>query len=85
MIDFPLYGRISVLKLFRPKRLEKDVLFVLTERYQFCVLEYVKGEKILSCTETFRMFLRFFEFLTLITSCMQVKFLPEPMEICQTK
>ena len=47
MIDIPVYGRISVLKLFRPKNLEKDVLFVLTERYRFCVLEYVEGKEIM--------------------------------------
>lgn len=40
IIDVPLYGRISVLKLFRPKSFDKDILFVLTERYKFCVLEY---------------------------------------------
>ena len=40
IMDVPFYGRISVLKLFRPKKFNKDILFVLTERYKFCVLEY---------------------------------------------
>eukprot|EP00889_Picochlorum_renovo_P004265 jgi/Picre1/31295/NNA_006648.t1 len=43
LIDVPLYGRISVLELFRPETFEKDVLFILTERYKFCVLEYTKN------------------------------------------
>jgi len=43
LIDVPLYGRISVLELFRPESFEKDILFILTERYKFCVLEYTKG------------------------------------------
>ena len=38
--DVPVYGRISVLHLFRPKDYKKDLLFVFTERYKFCVLEY---------------------------------------------
>lgn len=36
----PIFGRISVLKLFRPQGCDKDLLFLLTERYKFCVLEY---------------------------------------------
>lgn len=64
MLDVPIYGRISVLELFRPpvrasarcggfrvlrRRSDrvlcaqgeaKDLLFILTERYKFCVLEY---------------------------------------------
>lgn len=40
MIDVPIFGRISVLKLFRPQNSTKDLLFLLTERYKFCVLEY---------------------------------------------
>lgn len=45
IVDVPIYGRISVLQLFRPKKFDKDILFILTERYKFCVLEYTeKGE-----------------------------------------
>ena len=36
----PIFGRISVLKLFRPRGAPKDLLFLLTERHKFCVLEY---------------------------------------------
>ena len=40
LVDVPIFGRISVLKLFRPRGERKDLLFLLTERYKFCVLEY---------------------------------------------
>lgn len=40
MVDVPIFGRISVLKLFRPREERKDLLFLLTERYKFCVLEF---------------------------------------------
>lgn len=39
-LDVPIYGRISVLKVFRPKGAKLDLLFLLTERYKFCVLSY---------------------------------------------
>jgi DNA damage-binding protein 1 len=39
-LDVPIFGRISVVKLFRPQGERKDLLFLLTERYKFCVLEY---------------------------------------------
>ncbi len=39
-MDVPIFGRISVLKLFRPREERKDLLFLLTERYKFCVLEF---------------------------------------------
>jgi hypothetical protein len=39
-LDVPIYGRISVLKVFRPKGANLDLLFLLTERYKFCVLSY---------------------------------------------
>lgn len=46
MVDVPIYGRISVLRLFRPPGQAKDLLFLLTEKCQFCVLGYdeAKGE-----------------------------------------
>ena len=40
LVDVPIFGRISVLKLFRPRGDRKDLLFLLTERYKFCVLEF---------------------------------------------
>ena len=63
MLDVPIYGRISVLELFRPPVRARDgggggvpasaltvycalqgeatdLLFILTERYKFCILEY---------------------------------------------
>jgi hypothetical protein len=39
-LDVPIYGRISVLNVFRPKGAKLDLLFLLTERYKFCVLSY---------------------------------------------
>lgn len=46
VLDVPIYGRIASLELFRPKGEPKDLLFLHTERYKFCVLEYVppKGD-----------------------------------------
>lgn len=38
--DVPIYGRIAVLRLFRLPGEDKDVIFLSTERYQFCVLEW---------------------------------------------
>jgi len=40
VVDVPVYGRIAVLELFRPPGMAKDLLFLSTERYKFCVLEY---------------------------------------------
>ena len=40
VVDVPIYGRISVLRLYRPPGEEKDLLFLLTERYKFAVLQY---------------------------------------------
>ena len=34
------------MKLFRPKNFDKDILFILTERYKFCVLEYTSQGKL---------------------------------------
>lgn len=36
----PIYGRIASLKAFRPPNSDKDLLFILTEKYKFCVLEF---------------------------------------------
>ncbi|XP_072969615.1 DNA damage-binding protein 1 [Typha angustifolia] len=40
MLDVPLYGRIATLELFRPHGEAQDFLFVATERYKFCVLQW---------------------------------------------
>lgn len=40
-----VYGRIAVLKLFRPPGEPKDLLFVLTERYNACILECCNNEQ----------------------------------------
>lgn len=40
LVDVPIYGRISVLNFFRPQGEAKDLLFLVTERYKMCVLEY---------------------------------------------
>ena len=40
MLDVPLYGRIAALQLFRPAGEPRDLLLLLTERNQFCVLAY---------------------------------------------
>lgn len=39
-----VYGRIAVLKLFKPAGEKKDLLFLLTERYNACILEYAETE-----------------------------------------
>uniref|UniRef100_A0A671L6S9 DNA damage-binding protein 1 n=1 Tax=Sinocyclocheilus anshuiensis TaxID=1608454 RepID=A0A671L6S9_9TELE len=35
-----LYGKIAVMELFRPKGESKDLLFILTAKYNACILEY---------------------------------------------
>ncbi|CAI9760069.1 unnamed protein product [Fraxinus pennsylvanica] len=40
MLDVPIYGRIATLQLFRPQGETQDLLFVATERYKFCVLQW---------------------------------------------
>ncbi|KAF5752708.1 hypothetical protein HS088_TW01G00624 [Tripterygium wilfordii] len=40
LLDVPLYGRIATLELFRPHGEAQDLLFVATERYKFCVLQW---------------------------------------------
>ncbi|KAM7270364.1 hypothetical protein ACFE04_029578 [Oxalis oulophora] len=40
MLDVPIYGRIATLELFRPHGEPQDLLFVATERYKFCVLQW---------------------------------------------
>ncbi|XP_020248507.1 DNA damage-binding protein 1a [Asparagus officinalis] len=40
MLDVPIYGRIATLELFRPHGEQQDFLFIATERYKFCVLQW---------------------------------------------
>ncbi|KAL3677290.1 hypothetical protein R1sor_027238 [Riccia sorocarpa] len=40
MLEVPIYGRIATLELFRPPGDSQDVLFISTERYKFCVLQW---------------------------------------------
>ncbi|KAK9936890.1 hypothetical protein M0R45_013712 [Rubus argutus] len=40
VLDVPIYGRIATLKLFRPHGEAQDFLFIATERYKFCVLQW---------------------------------------------
>ena len=40
VLDTPIYGRISNLELYRINGAEKDLLFLMTERWKFCILEY---------------------------------------------
>ncbi|KAL9818275.1 putative transcription factor WD40-like family [Arabidopsis thaliana] len=40
ILDVPLYGRIATMELFRPHGEAQDFLFVATERYKFCVLQW---------------------------------------------
>eukprot|EP00051_Salpingoeca_urceolata_P028390 m.486586 g.486586 ORF g.486586 m.486586 type:complete len:1102 (+) comp24511_c0_seq1:335-3640(+) len=40
LVDVNIYGRIAVMQLFRPPGESKDLLFISTESYQFCVLAY---------------------------------------------
>ncbi len=45
-----------MVKLFRPQGERKDLLFLLTERYKFCVLEFdeAKGKSIGALSILFR-------------------------------
>ncbi|CAN1331562.1 DNA damage-binding protein 1 [Linum perenne] len=40
LLDVPIYGRIATLELFRPHGEAQDFLFIATERYKFCVLQW---------------------------------------------
>lgn len=39
-LDVPLYGAIATMEAYRLSEESTDRLFILTERYQFCVLQY---------------------------------------------
>uniref|UniRef100_A0A0D9V2C3 DNA damage-binding protein 1 n=1 Tax=Leersia perrieri TaxID=77586 RepID=A0A0D9V2C3_9ORYZ len=40
MLDAPVYGRIATIELFRPCNESQDLLFICTERYRYCVLQW---------------------------------------------
>ncbi|KAM3341899.1 hypothetical protein P3S68_026865 [Capsicum galapagoense] len=40
LLDVPIYGRIATLKLFRPNGETQDLLFITTERHEYCVLQW---------------------------------------------
>jgi len=40
VLDVPLYGRVAALQLFRPAGEPRDLLLLLTERNNFCVLGF---------------------------------------------
>ncbi|XP_030621661.1 DNA damage-binding protein 1 [Chanos chanos] len=45
--EIGMYGKIAVMELFRPKGESKDLLFILTAKYNACILEYKQnGESI---------------------------------------
>lgn len=39
-MDVPVYGSIATIEAYRLQEDSSDRLFVLTERYQFCVLQF---------------------------------------------
>eukprot|EP00123_Amoebidium_parasiticum_P014344 comp22455_c0_seq3/m.33753 comp22455_c0_seq3/g.33753 ORF comp22455_c0_seq3/g.33753 comp22455_c0_seq3/m.33753 type:complete len:759 (-) comp22455_c0_seq3:20-2296(-) len=45
VLEFPVYGGVEVMELFRPANEDKDLLFLLTDSFQFCVLHYNEKEK----------------------------------------
>ncbi|PIA41691.1 hypothetical protein AQUCO_02200250v1 [Aquilegia coerulea] len=40
MLDVPIYGRIATLELFRPYGEAQDLLFIATDKYRICVLQW---------------------------------------------
>ncbi|KNC71581.1 hypothetical protein SARC_15878 [Sphaeroforma arctica JP610] len=44
-LNVNIYGRIAILKLFRPLHEKKDLLLIVTENYQFCVVKYDEASK----------------------------------------
>ncbi|CAA0805711.1 DNA damage-binding protein 1a [Striga hermonthica] len=40
ILDVPIYGRIAALQFFRPHGETRDLLFMATEKYEFCVLQW---------------------------------------------
>lgn len=40
VLDIPVYGRITVMRLYRPQASQTHLLFVMTEQCRFFVLAY---------------------------------------------
>lgn len=40
LMDVPIYGRIATMELFKPPMETQELLFISTERYKFCVLQF---------------------------------------------
>ncbi|KAK3726388.1 hypothetical protein QZH41_016253 [Actinostola sp. cb2023] len=40
VLDVGIYGRVTVMELFRPPNESQDLLFILTARYRVCILGY---------------------------------------------
>lgn len=64
-LDVPLYGAIATMEAYRLPEESSDRLFILTERYQFCVLQYdgarqvCVGHKVESVPSGLRMYASF--------------------------
>lgn len=43
--DFGVFGRIESIKLFRPPGYDKDLLFLLTNKYHVAILECIEGQQ----------------------------------------
>ncbi|CAG2116331.1 unnamed protein product, partial [Medioppia subpectinata] len=44
MKEISIYGRVTVMKTFRPEGEKKDLLFLLTYKYNASILECIRGE-----------------------------------------
>src|SRR6218665_70993 len=53
--EFNLNARVSEVKAFRKPNSEKDLLFVLTEKFQILIFEFIKREKVHMKTIAFGM------------------------------
>lgn len=50
-LDVPLYGSIATMETYRLSEENTDRLFILTERYQFCVLQYNAAHQVGNLTQ----------------------------------
>lgn len=48
-LDVPLYGSIATMEAYHLPEENSDRLFILTERYQFCVLQYDGARQVRVC------------------------------------
>ena len=40
VLDVGVYGRVAAMEVYRPAGEQQDLIFLTTERFQFCVLRY---------------------------------------------